>query len=175
MRWEDVNKEILEKLFYEDNMADKLIASQYHVTINQVRYKRKKFGISIENIPCYEMRKEKGDLFEFLNENSRQKLCSESEINQLAKALAYYIFCIGPVENMQADGKLNQEDMKNLNQFMVNRLAGILSALLEGKWLKLDLLLGYYNIFDEIWDTVMPDKQELDELFQLLVEKSKEL
>ena len=42
--------------------------------------------------------------------------------------LTHYAFRNGSVEDMYTNAKLTQEDMKTINKYMVNRLAGILSA-----------------------------------------------
>lgn len=54
--------------------------------------------------------------------------------NFLAKSAAVYAFRNGPVENIHAEGRLSQEDMKVLNKFMVDRLGEIfyLSAMHRG-------------------------------------------
>lgn len=48
-----------------------------------------------------------------LNDTSKHKLC---------RGIAHFIFRNGPIEDMHADGKLSQEDMKVLNKFMMNQL-----------------------------------------------------
>lgn len=67
---------------------------------------------------------------------------------------------------MHAAGKLDQEDMKTLNKYMVNRIAGILSAVEAGEWLKLELLYAYYQYFGGSWDEAEPDKQEMEQVYQ---------
>ncbi len=63
---------------------------------------------------------------------------------------------------MHADGKLTQEDMKTLNKFMVNRLARILSAVYERRWLQLELLYGFLQNYGIDWDKAEPDVEELE-------------
>lgn len=83
-------------------------------------------------------------------------------IDGLAKALTHYIFRNGPVEDMHADGKLSEKDMQILNKYMVNRLAGILCALHENRWLQLELLYAYLQNYGKEWDIAEPDLKELD-------------
>ena len=46
--WTSISKEDLSKLTMEN--TNKMIAEMYGVTVNQVRYKRKKFGISMYDL-----------------------------------------------------------------------------------------------------------------------------
>lgn len=62
---------------------------------------------------------------------------------------------------MHADGKLTQEDMKTLNKYMVNRLAGIISVVHEGRWLQLELLYSFLQNYGTDWDKAEPDNEEL--------------
>ena len=66
---------------------------------------------------------------------------------------------------MNADGKLSQNDMKILNKFMVNRIAGLLETIDKGEWLKLELLFNFYSLFGKDWDKPVPDTDEIDALF----------
>ena len=80
-----------------------------------------------------------------LNQNSKERLLDEKNIDIISIALTRYLLRNGPVEEMQSNGKLSQNDMKTLNKFMVNRFAGLLQTIDKGEWLKLELLLDYYN------------------------------
>lgn len=57
--------------------------------------------------------------------------------------------------------KLTQNDMKILNKYMVDRLAGLLTAIADNNWLHLELLLGYYTMFGTDWDFTDPDMAEI--------------
>lgn len=63
---------------------------------------------------------------------------------------------------MHAEGKLSQEDMKILNKFIVNRIAGILETIKKDEWIKLGLLLKDYSFFGRGWDKPIPDTEELE-------------
>ena len=47
-------------------------------------------------------------------------------IGTIAKAIVLDAFRNGPIEDMHADGKLSDDDMKTLNKHMVNKIARIL-------------------------------------------------
>lgn len=168
MNWEEVGKEQLEELYYGQNLSDNQIARLYQVTRRQVQYKRKKYRISIENKFYWYLAKEDRELLKKLNAGARERLCRKSNIDGLSKALTHYVFRNGPVEDMHAAGKLEQEDMKVLNKYMVNRIAGILSAVEAGEWLKLELLYACYQYFGGNWDKAEPDRKELEQMYQRL-------
>lgn len=98
--------------------------------------------------------------------------CAKREnIDAISKAVTHYAFRNGPVEDMHANGQLSQQDMKTLNKYMVNRIAGLLSAAMDGSWLQLEQLFSYYRFFGGDWDAAEPDMGEM----KLLMERLKKL
>lgn len=170
-KWEEVGQKELENLYYEKNMSDQEIAAVYGISKSKVQYKRRKYGISFNKKILKNCFSENSELMNRLNADSRERLCQKENIDGLAKALTHYIFRNGPVEDMHADGKLSQEDMKTLNKYMVDRIAGILTAVSDGEWLKLELLYGFYQYYGRDWDAAIPDKQEMEILFYSEIEK----
>lgn len=171
--WEEITEETLKQLYYDENMSDSLIAEKYGVTKARVRYKRSKFGISVRNKVYEEFASQNGEAFERLNEDSKERLLKQENIDGISKALTHYAFRGGPVEDMHADGKLSQDDMKILNKYMVNRLAGILIAVHEERWLQLELLYTYLQLYSVDWDKAEPDLEDLDIIWQQTYQKVK--
>lgn len=68
---------------------------------------------------------------------------------------------------MHAAGQLSEEDMKILIKYMVNRIAGILLAAYENKWIQLELLHEFLKRFGDQWDPVEPDIEDLDLLWEM--------
>lgn len=161
-KWKDITEETLRDLYYDRNLSDSSIAELYGVTRGQVRYKRHKFRITFRNKIYDTFVSQNSELFNHLNNDSKTRLLQVENIDGIAKALTHYAFRNGPVEDMHADGKLTQEDMKILNKYMVNRLAGILSAIHEERWLQLELLYGFLQNYGADWDKAEPDTEELD-------------
>lgn len=163
--WENITKDELEKLF--EKRSDAMIAELYGVTKSQVKSKREKWDIKQINYVIKEFLSDSTnkDLFEALNQSSKDRLLNESNIDTISIALTHYLFRNGPVEDMHSDGKLSQTDMKTLNKFMVNRIAGLLTTLNSGDWLKLELLLNFYGLFGKDWDKPVPDTDEIDLMF----------
>lgn len=160
--WNDITREELEELF--EKRSDNMIAELYGVTKSQVRTKREKWDIKQINYILKKFLDEDCNkkLFENLNQSSKARLLSEDNIDNISIALTHYLFRNGPVEDIHSRGNLSQEDMKTLNKFMVNRIAGLLKTINNREWLKLELLLNYYSLFGKNWDKPIADTDEID-------------
>jgi len=90
---------------------------------------------------------------------------SYSFTNYLAKAATAYAFRNGPVEDIHADGRISQEAMKRLNQFMVQRLGEVFYLLLQKNSDDLTNLLAFSSETAHGWENL--DLSELDERIQL--------
>ncbi len=163
--WNDITKEELEELF--EKRSDNMIAELYGVTKSQVITKRRKWDIKLINYTIKNFLNEDSNkiLFENLNQSSKERLLKEDNIDIISIALTHYLFRNGPIEDMHSDGKLSQENMKTLNKFMVNRIAGLLKTMDNGEWLKLELLLNFYSLFGRDWDKPSPDTDEIDAIY----------
>lgn len=169
LEWNNITKEELEELFEKN--TDNMIANLYGVSKSQVKYKREKWDIKLINYTLKKFLSEESDknLFESLNQSSKNRLLDKDNFDTISIALTHYLFRNGPVEDMHSAGKLSQEDMKTLNKFMVNRISGLLKTLDEGEWLKLELLLNFYRIFGRNWDKPVPDTDEIDIIYTKII------
>ena len=167
-QWDRVTEEELKHLYYEEEMTDREIAERFGVSMGKVAYKRRKYGISVKNMVYQQFMDENSELFAQLNENSRERLLRRENIDAISKAVTHYTFRNGPVEDMHANGQLSQQDMKTLNKYMVNRIAGLLSAAMDGSWLQLEQLFSYYRFFGGDWDAAEPDMGEMKLLMERL-------
>ncbi len=147
LEWNNISKEELEELF--EKHTDNMIADLYDVSKSQVKSKREKWNIKLINYTLKKFFSEDFNkkLFENLNQSSKERLLNKDNIDTISIALTHYLFRNGPVEDMHSEGKLSQEDMKTLNKFMVNRIAGLLQIINKEEWLKIELLLDYYNTY----------------------------
>ncbi len=84
----------------------------------------------------------------------------EKSIDLLSKALTEYAFRSGPIEDMHANNQLSQDDMMQLNKYMVNKMAGLLSMIAQKEWLKIDKVMGFYARLASEWDTAEPDTKD---------------
>lgn len=87
-------------------------------------------------------------------------------VNRLAKGITGYSFRNGIVEDFHADGCLSNDQMKQLNKYMVDRMGYVLYLLFENKVTDLDILLGFHIITTSDWDNVdlSIGQKELDDL-----------
>ena len=73
-------------------------------------------------------------------------------IDMLSKGITQFAFRSGPVEEMHSRGKLTQKDMKTLNKFMANRIAGLLTAISKGDIANILKVLTFYVFLSSDWD-----------------------
>lgn len=81
-------------------------------------------------------------------------------IDMLSKGITQFAFRSGPVEEMHARNKLTQKDMKTLNKFMANRIAGLLTTIFQGDIPNVLKVLTFYASLSSDWDTCKPDTEE---------------
>ncbi len=167
LNFDDISKEQLASLFIDEQIPNKLIAYLYDVDSSKVLYKRRKWDIKVNSIDyIYKNFVSKNkDLFDKLNKDTYEKLMKKENIDWISKALTHYFFRNGPVEDMHANNQLSQSDMKILNKYMVNKIAGLLSLICDGEWLKIGLLLEYLSQYGAEWDKAELDTKEVDLIF----------
>lgn len=94
-----------------------------------------------------------------------QRICkiylTDNVIELVSKALAEYAFRSGPIEDIHCDdyggSRITQEEMKQLNKYMVNKIASLLKALSEGMCDEVACLLSWNGMLASDWD-----KPEID-------------
>ena len=158
MDWNTITKEELTELVKEN--TNRMISEMYGVTVNQVSYKRKKFGITNYWL-AFQSALENGlqqDKSGFAP--SHNWLFNKNNIDFLAKADTQYAFRSGPIEDMHI--KLTDEDMKILNKYMVDRMAGLLQKAFDGEWEKIADVFLFYAKLSDGWDNAIPDTREFD-------------
>lgn len=160
----ELTEKKLRELFCDEGLSDSQIAEKYGMKISQVRYKRNKYGIKLKSNTIEEFLINNKNGIDILNNHAKNILQQPEKMDQISKALTRYIFRDGPVEDIHSEGKLSQEDMKTLNKFMVNKIAGIIKVMSEGQWAKLASLIDSYEKTDE-WDLAEPDTTEIEKVF----------
>jgi len=78
-------------------------------------------------------------------------------IDMLSKGITQFAFRSGPVEDMHSKGKLTQKDMKTLNKFITNRIAGLLTTISNGNIAKVLKVLTFYASLSTKWDSCKPE------------------
>jgi hypothetical protein len=81
-------------------------------------------------------------------------------IDMISKGITQYAFRSGPIEEMHARSKLTQKDMKTLNKFMANRIAGLLTTISNGDISNVLKVLTFYASLSSDWDSCKPDSEE---------------
>jgi hypothetical protein len=157
-----ITEEELKHLYYDEELTDREVADMFGVAIGKVTYKRRELDITIRNMIYQEFINKNDELFEKLNSDSKKRLLRRENIDSISKVITHFIFRNGPVENMHVNDQLSEKDMKTLNKYMVNRIAGLLTAIADNNWLQLELLLSYYKLFGGEWDKAEPDMKEIN-------------
>ena len=65
-------------------------------------------------------------------------------IDMLSKGITQFTFRSGPVKDMHARNKLTQKDMKTLNKFITNPIAGLLTTISDGDITNILKTLTFY-------------------------------
>lgn len=157
--FKDITQEQLKQLYFNEYISPQNIADLYGVSKYQVNKKMKEYNLSYMDLKVNSFLK--SDCMSQINEMSKERLLRET-ISDISIALTHFIFRNGPIEDMHANGQLSQDDMMILNKYMVNRIAGLLTFMQEGKWAWIENLLGYYKMYGTHWDEPVPDVEEFD-------------
>jgi len=168
--WNEITEEELKHIYYEEGLSDRQVTHLFGVSKNKVAYKRDKFGICIRNKIYQEFVEQNSESFVKLDSDSRERLLKRENINVISKAITHFAFRNGPVEDMHANNQLSEDNMKTLNKYMVNRIAGLLTVIADNNWLKLELLLAYYRLFGTDWGEAEPDMEEINSALKNAIE-----
>ncbi|MDR2131777.1 MAG: hypothetical protein LBP30_00310 [Clostridiales Family XIII bacterium] len=162
--WDAITPEELREL--NKKMSDARIAEMYNVSVGKVKYKRKKMGISLMGRIWEDLRAQNGETMLPFNAFAKRMLLENPDVDMLAKAITQYAFRSGVVENMHGEGKLSDADMKELNVFFANRMAGILVKAFAGEWMQIWMLFDFYKTLAADWDAAVPDVREFELEFE---------
>lgn len=161
--FDEITREQLTELWVREHLPDSMIADLFGVPKSRVTKRRHAFELKMF-----------GGGAQYLEEHIEQRnalaktaLTSPGLRNRLAIGLTHYVFRNGPVEDMHADGKLDQEDMKTLNKFMADRIVSLLYLAEEGRWEDLYRLLNFCMLYGLDWDEPQIDLSDLEILKQL--------
>lgn len=168
VKWSNINKEQLKYLFIDKELPDATIAKMFNVGKDQVTYKRKKFNISLKSCWYDAFRVRDKEKVEAINNESKNRVLTQDNLDKIAKAITHYAFRNGPVEDIHANNQLTQDDMKVLNKYMVNCIGGLIQMMLDGEWLKVEALIEAYKCYGSEWDEVDPDIAEINDIFELM-------
>jgi succinate dehydrogenase flavin-adding protein (antitoxin of CptAB toxin-antitoxin module) len=158
--WNAITPQELRDL--NEKLSDSRIAEMYGVSVGRVRYKRRKFGITWMDRLRTQFYARDADVMQKFNDSARKALLENPDVDMLAKAITQYAFRSGVVENMHVEGKLTDADMKELNIFFSNRIAGILVKAFADEWLQILFLFDFYKTLAADWDKVEPDVKEFE-------------
>ncbi len=78
-------------------------------------------------------------------------------VELISKALTNYVYGYGPVDEICKKYNIETRDRKTLDQFMVNRVAGLLMLYLAGDTKRINDIVNRYNIDASFVENVLPE------------------
>lgn len=99
---------------------------------------------------------------------------AKEHIARIAKGSSYFVFKNGPVNKLHKEGKISDEDLKSMQQYLQNHLAYLYEILLEeGNLKKYELVMNTMNQFYVNDDTdVFLEDEGFNSLYDQLFPKS---
>lgn len=170
---EELTSEDFFEIYTADTVTDSTIARLFDTTKERVRYLRQKHGVTKSEMCRYAIVHMKGTDWRTMNGKIKEQLFKRN-FDDMVKAVVTFAHRNGPVEDIHAEGRLSQEDMKRINKHMVNRIAFILWLIADEKWISLYAISQLKLLSDGGgWDKPEPDdggitpflSEYIDEIF----------
>jgi len=171
---EELTVDHFKKLFVDEKVSDRKLASLFDEKQTRVSYLRRKHGVTIRNTAIDKFFESGSELHVRVNEEMKREIFKEKNISTIAKAITHFAFRNGPIEDIHADEakKITDEDMKRLNKFMVNRLAYVFSLIVKEEWVKLAHLIQLKDsMFGSDWDEAIPDDGGMERIFKEMIDQ----
>lgn len=102
-----------------------------------------------------------------------KEISGDGYVRDLAISLAHLCFRNGPVEDMHAEGKLDDTDMMELNKYMVDHLGLFLLLLGLSDFSSLKRILWFHDQCGSDWDS--PDVQKMLHDYHISTDRLKAL
>ncbi len=164
--WDEITRGQLKYLLVNEGLPVSLIAEKFGVTASKVRYKKEKYRLTGVQIEYERFMLQNKELFDIQNANAKKWLLDYGNIDAVSKAIVQFAFRSGPVESVHSKCKeFTDKDMMEINIFMVNHIAGLLTYTLDGNWLQLRILADCYNSYSREWNSAEAETGKIAELF----------
>ncbi|WII39946.1 hypothetical protein [Paenibacillus thiaminolyticus] len=144
-------------MHWKEEKFDSEVAELFGVSESKVKYKRKKMGITRKEMIIEDLLLNNNEDCQELNMKALERILNIGNIDMLSKAITNFVVRSGPIEDMHANKQLSQENMKELNKFMVNRLAYLFRLIIEHRGIELEYLICSNALFTSGWDIAEPD------------------
>lgn len=79
------------------------------------------------------------------------------QVELIAKSLTNYLYGYGPILDITRKYKVSDEDRKMLDQYMLNRIAGLLMLYLSNDYKRINDIANKYNIEASLVKDVLPE------------------
>ena len=79
------------------------------------------------------------------------------EVEQIGRSLTNYLYGYGPMLDIKKKYGISLDDYKEINQYMANRISGILMLYLASDYKRINDIVNKYNINNELISSVIPE------------------
>ena len=79
------------------------------------------------------------------------------EVEQIGRSLTNYLYGYGPMLDIKKKYGISLDDYKEINQYMANRISGILMLYLASDYKRINDIVSKYNINNELISNVIPE------------------
>lgn len=79
------------------------------------------------------------------------------DVELLAKSFTNYLYGYGPIQDISRKYGIQAQDRKILDQYMVNRIAGLLMLYLSKNYTRINDIANKYNIDASLVENVSPE------------------
>lgn len=159
-KWEDITRDELGEL-YSTGLTKQDIADIFSVSLSSVKYKLAKLKLT------YRYCVAKYRYLRIMEEEPVPELLDKDNIGLFSKVLTKYIYRDGPIETLHTKYHIPDEEMKEINIYMANKIAGILDVITDGDCKKLLALLSSYPV-ESYWEEPTPDRKDIDARYEIL-------
>lgn len=168
---DELSSDELRKMFIDEQKSDYMISE---VKESKIKYRRKKYGVTVINSILDEYLQVKSESAKEMNNKIKDQLLNDENISMISKAITHFTFRNGPVEDMHSNpnNQLSETDMKVLNKFLVNRVAYIFKLIIEERWIEFDFLIRNTDMmYGNSWDAAEPDDGGTRKIIEMMLKK----
>ncbi len=169
---ENLSLDNLKTMALREHIPDSLIADLFNVKKSKITYLRRKNNI-VKNSSASldELLFNQSPSANQRNQEAKEELLQEKNIDKIAKAITHFSFRNGPIEDMHADPdkQLGDTDMMVLNKFAVNRLAYIFQLIVQERWIELYSVVDFQGMYGSNWDDAEPDDGGTRKIIEMML------
>ena len=164
----DLTDNMLYMLYTKPKIDDAAIATMFNTGEEPVKELRKEYKLSDKRVRLLRRLGRRSKMMQALDNEAKESLMNQEFFDGLPTTLTHFVFRNGPIEDMHAEGKLSDADMKLLNKFMVDKFATLLYYFLqEERCFEILSLTHWSSHYGANWDVPEIELPYLCQLIEL--------